>query len=67
MFGKKNAACVSLDYSRVEVDLVVRLGRRKASAHEDVVVHFEPTQPNPGRNEVDAVRSARPKGKKCRL
>ena len=26
-----------MDYSRVEVDLVVRLGRRKASAHEDVV------------------------------
>jgi hypothetical protein len=28
---------MNLDYSRVEVDLVVRLGRRKASAHEDVV------------------------------
>ncbi len=32
---------VSLDYSRVEVDLVDRLGRRKASAHEVVVVHHK--------------------------
>jgi hypothetical protein len=30
-----------MDYSRVEVNLVVRLGRREASVHEDVVVHFE--------------------------
>jgi hypothetical protein len=45
---------------------VVRLGRREASAHEVVVVHHEPTQPNPGRNEVDMVRSTRLKGKKCR-
>lgn len=32
-------------------------------AHEDVVVHLEPTQPNPGRNKADVVRSACPKGK----
>ncbi len=41
--------------------------RCKATAHEDVLVHFEPTQPNPGRNEADVARSTRPKGKKCRL
>ncbi len=36
-------------------------------AHEAVVNYREPTQPNPGYNEADAVRSVRPKGKKCRL
>jgi hypothetical protein len=39
----------------------------EAAAHETVVNYREPTQPNPGCNEADAVRSARPKGKKCRL
>jgi hypothetical protein len=30
-----------MDFSRIEVNLVVRLGRRKASAHEVVVVHYD--------------------------
>ncbi len=34
-------------------------------AHEVVVNYHEPTQPNPSYNEVDAVRSVRPKGKRC--
>jgi hypothetical protein len=32
-------------------------------AHEAVVNYREPTQPNPGYNEADVVRSARPEGK----
>jgi len=38
----------------------------KAAAHEAVKNYREPSQPNPGCNDADAVRSARPKGKKCR-
>jgi hypothetical protein len=34
-------------------------------AYEAVVNYREPTQPNPGYNETDAVRSVRPKGKRC--
>jgi hypothetical protein len=38
----------------------------KAVAHEAVVYYREPSQPNPGYNESFVVRSARPKGKRCR-
>ncbi len=33
--------------------------RCKASAYEAVVVYREPSQPNPGCNEADVVRSVR--------
>ncbi len=55
-----------LDYSRVEANPPHPNNNVEEVAHEAVVVYCEPTQPNPGCNETDAVRSARPKGKECR-
>jgi len=50
----------ALGHSRAEANPPHPNIKVEASVHEDVVVHFEPTQPNPNRNEADAVRSARP-------
>ena len=36
----------------------------EALAHEAVVIHCEPSQPNPGHGEADVVRSVRPLGVK---
>jgi hypothetical protein len=48
-----------MGYSRVKANPPHPFTKVEASAHEDVVVHFEPTQPNPSRNEADAVRLTR--------
>jgi hypothetical protein len=60
---------VMLDYPGLFTSRVVgRVGCRSCEevAHEAVVNYREPTQPNPGCNEADAVRSTCPWGKKCR-
>jgi hypothetical protein len=57
-----------LDYSRVEIDLVVRLGRRKAQRMKfGWLGRVGGCPPQILCNKADAVKSARPKGKKCRL
>ena len=48
----------SLDYSRVEANPPHPNNKVEEAAHEAVDVYCEPTQPNPGCNETDAVRSA---------
>ena len=50
---------ISLDYSRVEANPPHPNIRVEEVAHEAVVNYRKPTQPNPGHNEADAVRSAR--------
>ena len=57
----------NLDYSRVEANPPHPYIRVEEVAHEAVVNYRKPTQPNPGYNEADVVRSARTKCKKCRL
>ncbi|MGB6864830.1 MAG: hypothetical protein WBE11_04005 [Candidatus Aminicenantaceae bacterium] len=56
-----------MDYSRVEANPPHPFTKVEEVAHEAVVNYREPSQPNPGYNEADVVRSARTKCKKCRL
>ncbi|MGB3862529.1 MAG: hypothetical protein WA915_10620 [Candidatus Aminicenantaceae bacterium] len=52
-----NLAFISLDYSRTEANPPHPYKKVEEVAHEAVVNYREPTQPNPGYNEADAVRS----------
>jgi hypothetical protein len=54
-----------MDYSRAEANPPHPYKKVEEVAHEVVVNYYEPTQPNPSYNEADAVRSVRPKGKRC--
>jgi hypothetical protein len=47
-FGKRSLHLSDLNYPRVEANPPHPNNKVEASAHKDVVVHFEPTQPNPG-------------------
>jgi hypothetical protein len=62
---KSHQIIITLDYSRTEANPPHPNNNVEEVAHEAVVNYREPTQPNPSYNEADAVRSVRPKGKRC--
>jgi ribosomal protein S17E len=54
-----------MDYSRTEANPPHPFKKVMKVAHEVIENYYEPTQPNPGYNEADAVRSVRLKSKRC--
>ncbi|MGB3863243.1 MAG: hypothetical protein WA915_14280 [Candidatus Aminicenantaceae bacterium] len=55
-----------MDYSRTEANPPHPYNKVEEVAHEAVVNYREPTQPNPGYTDADAMRSVRLEGKRCR-